>query len=328
MGFSGVNGQSRAIATLRSALAGGRIAHAYLFAGPDGVGKETVAWAFTQALLCDSGGSSAGEACGRCGPCRRVVARGHPDVQLVVPEKGVIPIDRVRDLCGRLALAPFEARYQVAILRDAHLLNPPAQNALLKTLEEPPGSAVLVLVSAAPHLLLPTVRSRCQRIAFAPLDGDLVRGRVAETLGRAPDDPDVILAAALGEGSLGRALSIAAEGAYSGRQELIQAALALSPDHPGAVLDLAEAWGSDRTKAGEALEILQLWYRDRLLESVGAEGRCLPDLPAPFPISSGAALQLLDRLHEARRGLLVNVSPQLTLERTLFALAEAHGGRA
>jgi DNA polymerase-3 subunit delta' len=326
MSFAAIEGQDRAVAAVRAWVLAGRVAHAALFSGPDGVGKERTARALAAALLCEAGPTP--EPCGRCGPCRRVEAQAHPDVHLVAPENGVLSIDAIRQLCARLQLVPFEGRAKVAIVRDAHTMTPAAQSALLKTLEEPPGDAVLVLCTAAPQLLLPTVRSRCRLVTFAPLPEPFVRERVASALGTGPDDPAVSLATVLAQGSLGRALEIAAQGLYGERREIVSAVQALSPDRPGAALDLAEAWGGDRVRAGEALEILQLWYRDRALDAVGDErARCLPDLPAAAPMAASEALWALDRLHEARRAIAAYANPQIALERTFLLLAGAREAR-
>ena len=325
MTFAQLQGQARAIAMLRGSLDRGRVSHAMLFAGPDGVGKETIAYLFARGLLCDAGPRHDG--CGVCPTCKKLDAKVHPDVHLLAPEKNTIPIEAVRALTSRLQLTAYEGRYKIAIIRDAHTLNPAAQNALLKTLEEPPGSAVLMLISAAPHLLLSTVRSRCQRVAFAPLERGFVRRRVAELSGRPPGDPDLAVAVALSEGSLGRALAILDEGRFANRAALIAGVETLAPGAASAVLNLAETWGADRQLAADALEILQLWYRDRLLDTFDAGGdrRCLPDLPPKGALPPDTALRALRHLHEGRGALLGNANAQLVLEKVLFAVAAEHG---
>jgi DNA polymerase-3 subunit delta' len=250
-------------------------------------------------------------------------------LHFLAPENDLIPIDRVRELASRLQLTAFEGRFKIAIIAGAHRMNPAAQNALLKTLEEPPGSAVLVLLASAPHLLLPTVRSRCQILGFAPLPEAFVRERLAEATGRAGDDAEIALAATLSEGSLGRALQIAGQGLYGDRGELVETVQRLSPGAPSAALDLAAAWSEDRAKASEALEILQLWYRDRALAAAGASGEdrppALPEIPVVAPLPLAGALGALGLLHEARRGLRGNANAQLLLERTFLALARIQG---
>ena len=319
-----VLGHDRALSILDAACARGRIAHAYLFAGPEGVGKESVAWVFAEGLLCDAGPRVGG--CGVCPACRKVGARSHPDAHALTAEKDSIPIDAVRTLTTRLQMTAYEGRFKVAIVQGAHQMNPAAQNALLKTLEEPPGDAVLILCTSSPQVLLPTVRSRCQRVAFAPLHAELVRTRLATLTARPEDDPALTIAIALSEGSMGRALQILDEGRYKDRAALTHAVERLDPNQPGAVLDLAEAWGKDRAQATQALEVLQLWYRDRILDALGSPpgDRALADVAPERETPFFVALRALDLVHEARQAILGNVSPQLTLERTFFAVADVH----
>jgi DNA polymerase-3 subunit delta' len=186
--------QPTAVATLERALQGGRVHHAYLFDGPEGVGKELAAFGLAQALVCEKRPAGSADACGACSACTRVVIREgqmrpvHPDV--VVLERGLyepaqigrrspetqdISIDQVRTLVlARAAFAPHEGRAKVFIIRRAEELSTSAANALLKTLEEPGRGTHFVLLSSAPDTLLPTIRSRTQRVRFAPLPERIV----------------------------------------------------------------------------------------------------------------------------------------------------------
>src|SRR4051812_4795585 len=170
MPLSEVMHQPRAVEALRAALKSGSVHHAWLLHGPDGVGKELAAVCFAQALSCPV---KPMEGCGECSSCKRVQGRNHPDVTWVMPEdeqvqRGLagrsdfdhtpsrdIKIEQVRALGERLSFRPLESKYKVALLINAHALNQSAQNALLKTLEEPPRDTVLVLVTSALDKLLP-----------------------------------------------------------------------------------------------------------------------------------------------------------------------------
>ena len=157
--FGELVGQRRARAILERALETGP-SHAYLFSGPPGVGKTEAALAFAAALCCNEGG------CGVCPVCRRVREGIHPDVDLVSPEGTFITVDQIREINHDTSLRPFEARSRVTIITEAEAMNTPAANAFLKTLEEPPPHAYFVLVTSALERLLPTIVSRCQRVAF------------------------------------------------------------------------------------------------------------------------------------------------------------------
>jgi len=216
-----VIGHEWAVEHLARAIAHERIRHAYLLVGPDRIGKTTLAYALAMALNCTSEGP---RPCGKCRACTLIARRSHPDVTLVEAEQvdGTLKIDQVRALQQTLSLRPYEARYRVAILRRFHEANPAAQNALLKTLEEPAPNVVLVLTArAADAPLLPTVSSRCQPLNLRPLPVEQVREALEWAFG-APQDVAKRLALLSG-GRIGWAVS-----AYAHPEELEQRERALS----------------------------------------------------------------------------------------------------
>ncbi|GAB4242416.1 MAG: hypothetical protein Kow00129_00890 [Thermoleophilia bacterium] len=158
--FCGTVGQERALAILKRALESGP-AHAYLFTGPSGVGKQEAAFDFAAAICCEQRG------CGSCPVCRRVREGIHPDVEVVSPDGTFITVDQIREINRDVALRPFEARARVILIFEAEAMNEPAANAFLKTLEEPPAHAHFVLVTDHPEQLLETIVSRCQRVPFS-----------------------------------------------------------------------------------------------------------------------------------------------------------------
>jgi DNA polymerase-3 subunit delta' len=161
--WSRLVGQEAAVHLLRDAVATGAAGHAYLFVGPQGVGRDLAAIALAASLNCPDGG------CGACDVCARVLRRSHPDVYTIAPEGAQILVDQVRAVRENAYLSPYEGKVKTFIFEDAHRLNPAAANALLKVLEEPPGDVVFVLITESPEDLLPTVVSRCRRVDFFPL---------------------------------------------------------------------------------------------------------------------------------------------------------------
>ncbi len=171
--FSLPVGHTRTISLLKRILKGEKMGQSYLFAGKEGIGKYLVARWFAAGVLCTSREE---RPCLECNSCRRVAKGVHVDLKEVAPDgRGLIPIDAVREIQEWLNLSPMEGTRKALLIDDAHLMNIPAANAFLKTLEEPPPSAVIVLVSANPMWLLPTIRSRCQVVWFSPLSTDEVR---------------------------------------------------------------------------------------------------------------------------------------------------------
>lgn len=179
LGLSSIRGQDRAVAQLRRAIEGGRVAHAYLFTGPASSGKYTTALSLAAAINCLD---APGEGCGTCAVCERIEAGIHPDVQTLERQGATrtIPIATIRaQVIPQLGLPPHEARARFFLVDEAMALLEPSANALLKTLEEPPARTHFILCTTAPENLLPTIRSRCQRVGFAGLSAE-VRAELAQ----------------------------------------------------------------------------------------------------------------------------------------------------
>ncbi len=337
MPFSEILGQDRAVGALRAALRRGALHHAYLFAGPEGVGKGTAARLLAQAANCEAG--RADDACGSCTPCRKVARGVHPDVMVVEQERAMakagrwdpkggrtpsrdIVVDQVRELVDRrLSLRRFEGRRRFIVLDPADAMNVQAQNALLKTLEEPPPDTTLVLVSSAADALLPTIRSRCLRIGFAPLPAGLVEERLVAA-GRPV--PEARLAASLAGGSLGRALSLDAE-ALAERRSAVERAARLPADDAGAWIAFARERSGDREAARETCELLLVWLRDVLVRAVagGEAPLALADLgsvtaEAASRLGPAEALRRGEAVKGALAALRHNAGPALALERMLI----------
>jgi DNA polymerase-3 subunit delta' len=318
--FAAVRGHERVRDFLRTAVARGRLAHALLFAGPDGVGKRSLALAFGAWMQCEAGGD---DACGACASCRQVAAGSHPDLQVVAvaPGKKEIGVDRIRALKRFTQIRSSRGTAKVGIIDDAHMLTVAAQNALLKTLEEPPDRCLLIVVAHNPDALLPTVRSRCQRIQFFPLPADAVADLLAVRHGI--EAGLAREAALLAEGSPGRALALSA-GLAGGRGEQLRQQLAtLGTARYVRVMQLAEELRHPDRETSIKLEALLSQYRADALRSIGA-GHLVPGAPPPragTPLAVRAALERVDAVRRAwnavRRG---NPNRQLLLEALLLRL--------
>lgn len=215
MPFRDVVGHVRLIDLLSRSVAGSTLPPSLLFAGPAGVGKRLTALAVAQALNCTNPTNGLGlraegvvDACGVCAACSRIARGVHPDVLFVSPgDSGAIKIDQVRDIVDRAQYRPFEGRRRVVIIDDADALVPQAQNALLKTLEEPTPSSVFILVTPRPDMLLPTVLSRCPQLRFPPLTAADI---AAALMARGHKETEARAVAATADGSLGHALQASA----------------------------------------------------------------------------------------------------------------------
>jgi len=194
-------GHDWAVKLLKHHIENERIRHAYLFVGPESVGKRTLATRFAQALSCERA-DPPGEICGECRACRLVSEEAFPDLEVIRPDP-TIQVDDVRALQRRLALAPYEGPWRIALLENFHNASISASNAMLKTLEEPPDQVVLLLTASAQELLLPTVVSRCEVI---PLRGVASSTIVAALEDRHAEPERAQMLATLSEGRPGRAI--------------------------------------------------------------------------------------------------------------------------
>jgi len=169
--FKDIKGHDNAITCLKKSIAEDKVSHAYIFAGPSGIGKKLIAVNFAKALNCLGRGGDTGEACDSCASCRKIDSSGHPDVFIVKAEKegSDLGIDKVRELIRNIGLKPYEAKKKVYIIDEAGSLTGEATNAFLKTLEAPPSESVIIFISKGPGELLPTIESRSQVIRFFAL---------------------------------------------------------------------------------------------------------------------------------------------------------------
>jgi len=321
MPFSSIAGQDRITALLRRSLEAGRIAHAYLFEGIDaGCLKET-ALALVQAVFC-----GATDGCGECDACRRVQGLNHPDLHLLQSDGAFIKVDQVRELQRELSLRPYQARKKACIIEDADRMNPASGNAFLKTLEEPPGDAMLILLTTHGEGILPTIRSRCQILRFPPLSTETVASLLRES---GADEEQARMAAALAGGSLSRAREIAGADRLQMRRTLLERTSRLSCREIFPLLETAEDYARDRETATDAVDMLKLFWRDILLFRSGSGEIANLDLqPLVRELSermnTEQILEKLERITVAGQALARNVNPRLALE-VLFMDLEASG---
>jgi DNA polymerase-3 subunit delta' len=339
----GIIGHEWAIDFLRRSLEGGRAAHAYLLTGPASVGKALLALRLAQALNCERGGPAP---CLECRACKRIARGNHPDVRVagmttqaagLKPEEAArqkdLKIDTVREWQSDIHLRPYEGRRRVFILHDAEKLTEAAANAMLKTLEEPPPYATLVLVANTSGDLLPTIVSRCQPLKLRPAPRAAVAAALRERYDLAAGDADLL--AAWSGGRVGWALRmVEAPEELETRQEQLAALVALHGQPRGAGFRWAEERakefrGGEQTAVYAALELWQSWWRDALLVAGGCAAAIvhidrreeLEQAAARYSLSDIHAF--IVRLDMAARQLRENVNPQLALENVALHLPRA-----
>lgn len=326
MAFGDIIGQERALRVLRKALASDRLAHAYLFYGPPGVGKKHTAWQFIKALYCTT---TRTDACDTCTACRRVATGHHPDTMCILAEDASIKIEQVRALQRHLSYKPYENQRTTVLIDGCELLTSPAANALLKTLEEPPANALLLLLTGNKDALPLTITSRCQLVPFRPLAPTHLR-TLLERQGVPPET--AALAAPLIGGQLApfsaadfSHLLTMRQSAYQVLQDVIQA--------QGAASFLqARKLAGKRDQCADLLHWLTLFCRDLTVL------KAAPNLPLynqdlqseltalAHHVALERLLEAFDMLQQLSRYLSMNLNSQLLFEQLLVQLPHTLNG--
>lgn len=284
--FSKIIGNNQVKTTFQRLLRSGRLPNSLLFVGENGVGKKPFALELAKAFVCRN--PSDGEACDKCSACQRadkfeipkveestkvdeslknkfkkVFFSEHPDVAIISPLKKNILVDAIRNIEDESNFRPFEAKARFFIIEDAHKMNEEASNALLKTLEEPPSTSHIFLLTSRPDALLQTIRSRCQRVRFAPVKNSEIKDHLLSTKKFAPDDAELL--AGLSRGSIGRALNLDLGKFREQREAILKVLESLLINRNRAVLlKVAEEMNDQKNKDSyeDYLEILQTVIHD------------------------------------------------------------------
>jgi DNA polymerase-3 subunit delta' len=297
--WQSVRGHDRVADLLRGSLRQGRFPHALFFVGAHGIGKRAFARKLTQALLCEARAADLLDPCGICPGCVQVEGGTHPDsIEVGRPEdKHELPISVIRELCDQFALKPARGMRKVAIVDDADYMNEEASNAFLKTLEEPPPGAVLILIGTSAELQLETIVSRCQLVRFEPLPESEIAALLLEK-GVASNADDAARLAALGEGSVNRAIGLADGELERFRRSLIDEVAADHGFDPPALAHRLHAFikqaGKEsvdqRGRASLLIGELARFFRGVLWQTAGIAPPC------PDPVDRQCVSNLAERL--------------------------------
>jgi DNA polymerase-3 subunit delta' len=333
-------GHEWAIEFLRRSLAGGRAAHAYLISGPAQVGKALLALRLAQALNCELGGP---DPCLTCRTCKRIVRGNHPDVRIAgLASQGAglkaeeaarqrdLKIDTIREWQADINLRPYEAQRRIFILHDAERMSDSAANAMLKTLEEPPPYATLVLIANTAGDLLPTIVSRCQPIKLRPVPRKILAHQLRQRRNIPTEDADLL--AAWSGGRPGWALQmIDSPDQLEARQTQLDELAGLATQSRSESLRWAEEQaklfrGGEQANVYSALEIWQGWWRDVLLTAAGC-GESITHVDRRAELEQAAQRYPIPNIHallvqisSTGQQLRENVNPQLAIENILLHL--------
>ena len=326
MKFSDIIGQDALKAHLQGAVRKRQPSQAYIIEGEKRSGKKLVANTFAAALLCEEGGV---EPCGKCHSCTMAASDNHPDIIHVTHEKpNEIRIDEIRrQVTEDVALRPYYGSYKIYIIDEAEKINLPSQNALLKTLEDPPPYVVLLLLATGMDGFLQTVRSRCMKLSIAPLPDSLVIPWLTRTKSMPEYEARVI--SAFAQGNLGKADLLADSEDFTAMRQSVVSLLGHLPEQPPDLL-LAEAEAMEeayRDRMTELFDFFVIWYRDVLVYKALENKDSLIDQEEAYAIAQAARRlsykklkDSLDAVTKARQQLAVRVAGARVLQQLVLRL--------
>lgn len=326
-GFQDIVGHRQVVAHLQNAMENDHISHAYILYGEHGAGKSLLAETFAMTLQCEKGGK---EPCGQCRSCKQALTHNQPDIIYVQHEKpNTISVDEIRQqVIGDIEIKPYSSKYKIYIIDEADKLNPQAQNALLKTMEDPPRYAVLLLLVSNISALLPTILSRCVTLKLGTVEDSLIRDYLMEHLG-VPDYTADICAAFAG-GYLGKAVELASNENFSRMKQDILSLLKEIPQMElSDMVQRVKALREYKLRMDDFFDIMILWFRDVLLFKATNDRNGIVFKEEAAAVVRQASLSgydgiqnMIDALEKAKTRLKANVNFDLTLELLLLTIKE------
>lgn len=324
MSFNDIYGHERQITILKKTMAQKRVGHAYLFSGINAIGKRTLAGEFVKALNCEKA-DALQDSCGQCTSCLKIQHANHADVLIVKADGQFIRINAIREIQERMKFRPFEGGWRTVIIDEADKMNDHAANALLKTLEEPSASNILILISSRPYSMPATIISRCRHMRFNPLPATAVAKYLSEQKGM--EQQKSYMLAGLSGGSIGRALELDEENISAFRAEILQLLMNAKKDDPISLLNLAYNFGQDKKKIKQGLDIINSCFRDALVFKetrrsellINTDKSSFVDILAK-KLTGSQILQNISLISNAWEAIEQNVNKTLTLETMAFKL--------
>ena len=328
-GFKDVVGHKNIIKYIESAVSADAVSHAYILNGERGSGKKMLANLFAMSLQCQNRQED-GDACGKCQSCKQAVSGNHPDIIRVTHEKpNTISVDDIREQVNNdIVIKPYSSKYKIYIIPEADLMTVQAQNALLKTIEEPPEYAVIMLLTENAETLLPTIRSRCVMMKLRNIKDQLVKKYLMEQMEIPHYKADVCVAFA--QGNMGKAIMLATSDHFNEiKEEAVHLLKNIDEMDVSELMEAVKKCMTYKLEINDYLDIIAIWYRDVLIyKATKSVDRVvfsdqLRYIRERASKSSYEGIEnILDGIEKAKSRIKANVNFELTMELLLLTIKE------
>ena len=326
--FKDIIGQESIKKHLQTAIKTGNLSHAYIINGEYGSGRQTIASALAKTIQCQSKTDDT-DACGVCTSCKQAESHNHPDIKYITHDKTSISVNDIREqLNNDISIKPYSSEYKIYIIPDANKMTEQAQNALLKTIEEPPVYAIIILLTENCHSLLPTIRSRCVTLTMNPIEKDKICTYLENKFQLEPEQAQI--AANYCQGNIGKAIRFASSSDFiEMKNQVLKLLKNLDSMDIASIIDTIKEFSTHKNDINDYLDLMLLWYRDVLMFKVTKDANLLLYSDEYSAISEQATKRdyenienIIAAIDKAKVRLKANVNFDVTIELMILAMKD------
>ena len=326
--FKDIIGQESIKKHLQTAIKTGNLSHAYIINGEYGSGRQTIASALAKTIQCQSKTDDT-DACGVCTSCKQAESHNHPDIKYITHDKTSISVNDIREqLNNDISIKPYSSEYKIYIIPDANKMTEQAQNALLKTIEEPPVYAIIILLTENCDSLLPTIRSRCVTLTMNPVEKDKICTYLENKFQLEPEQAQI--AANYCQGNIGKAIRFASSSDFiEMKNQVLKLLKNLDSMDIASIIDTIKEFSTHKNDINDYLDLMLLWYRDVLMFKVTKDANLLLYSDEYSAISEQATKRDSDNIEniiaaidKAKVRLKANVNFDVTIELMILAMKD------
>lgn len=326
--FKDIIGQESIKKHLQTAIKTGNLSHAYIINGEYGSGRQTIASALAKTIQCQSKTDDT-DACGVCTSCKQAESHNHPDIKYITHDKTSISVNDIREqLNNDISIKPYSSEYKIYIIPDANKMTEQAQNALLKTIEEPPMYAIIILLTENCDSLLPTIRSRCVTLTMNPVEKDKICTYLENKFQLEPEQAQI--AANYCQGNIGKAIRFASSSDFiEMKNQVLKLLKNLDSMDIASIIDTIKEFSTHKNDINDYLDLMLLWYRDVLMFKVTKDANLLLYSDEYSAISEQATKRdyenienIIAAIDKAKVRLKANVNFDVTIELMILAMKD------